>query len=466
MSEPTKERCPVCDTLMAHPAVCIGCGWERPPERDGAVVGGKWRLLNMLGRGGMGQVYVAESIADGSPAAVKFLLGHWAHIAEFRKRFRREYVVLSRLTHPGIVRVFDFGEHEGDLYLAMELVKGESFMNRLRRKSKPMTIERVVDLFIRVLDVLEAAHEAGIVHRDLKPDNVMLREDGGITVLDFGLAAIEDAEGGARLTASGTVQGTPQYMSPEQCRGQRVGPKTDVYSAGIMLFEALAWGLPFESESAAGFMSQHMFVEPRAIREVGVHRDVPPGLEAIVRHAIAKDANDRPTARQLREALEAVAAGTDEVTVAAHLAEQRAKAAALSREERAIAPPPVSERETRVARTGGGARVIVWSNDAPRARKLRDALAVNGFVPVVVASEDPPPVGEAAACILFADERVAERTHALRASARAARIFVAGAHTATQLAELVRVGANDVSLDTAGDDEVCRKVMRMVKRGR
>nr|MBK7064237.1 serine/threonine protein kinase [Deltaproteobacteria bacterium] len=158
-----------------------------------------------------------------------------------RARFRREAVVLARLRHPNIVSVIDYGEHQGELFLVMELLRGFSLDTQVMAGGLTMPVPRVVSVIDQVLQVLEA-HAAGVVHRDLKPENVML--DAGdrtdkVKVLDFGIAAFDDERTVEKLTRTGTVRGTPQYMSPEQCVGQDVGPPGDVYAVGIILYELL-----------------------------------------------------------------------------------------------------------------------------------------------------------------------------------------------------------------------------------
>jgi hypothetical protein len=467
----------------AHDAgTCDVCGYEPVDPRLGIVLADKYVIDESIGKGGMGAVYRATHVDLGEPVAVKFLLGDWARTTEIRTRFRREAVALARLRHPGVVSILDFGEHEGDLFLVMELVRGKTLASCMKPDDAPMPLLRLGPIFDQLLQVLEATHAAKLVHRDIKPDNVMLTDTGDRTdrvkVLDFGLVRLDDGNDGGKLTQTGQVQGTPHYMSPEQCRGVGIGSPTDVYAVGVMLYEALAGATPFQANDIAIMMAQHMFVDPPPIASVGYKRTVSRGLETVVREALFKRADDRPTAAELRDRLAAALKGTDPVSLAARAAEDKTRLAGLSRSDRAITGVRRADVAVGVVAAGGDAlagaheSVVLWLPDGPRALALRDVLSVNGLSPVTHAgAEAPLDVLRAAPptlVVVSADSLGEERPRELRSHKPLARtpILVIDAPGAAEISRLIRAGASDVTLVGAPDDEVLRKIQRLLRRGR
>lgn len=424
----------------------------------------------------MGVVYRGTHVALGEAVAVKFLKAEWTAKPEFRARFRREAVILAKLRHPGIVSVLDFGEESGDLFMVMELVNGTPLSDLVGEKGKVLGRLRTFGVFDELLAVLEAAHDEGIVHRDMKPENVMLvtgkdRQDR-VKVLDFGIAYLDDAgSAGQRLTETGTIRGTPQYMSPEQCKGAEVSAPSDVYSVGVMLFEALTGSLPFDAVEVTGLMVQHMFVEAPPMRETGTKPDVSRGLEALVHRTLAKRPEERPTARAFREELAAIAKGTDVASFEDRAAEERTRNAALSRSDRAITGVTrAAEASHEGATATSSETVLVWA-DAARASELRTALAVHGLRAEIHASEGAPAESSA----VSAKALVVASTHAASAESKIATrggafarvpVLVVDAASAAETAALVRAGASDVALASATDDEIVKKVRRLVRRGR
>ncbi len=470
--------CPKCATPLDGARACAICGFEVPDPRLGQVIAEKYRLDSVLGEGGMGVVYRGTHVALGEPVAVKFLKATWADKPEFRARFRREAVILARLRHPGIVSVLDFGELGRELFMVMELVRGTALSEVIQVGGVPMARLRVGPVFDELLAVIEAAHDEGIVHRDLKPENVMLvsakdRQDR-VKVLDFGIAYLDDGgESGQRLTETGTVRGTPQYMSPEQCKGIEVDAPSDVYSVGVMLFEALTGALPFDALEVTGLMVQHMFVEPPKLADSGVKPEVSRGLEAIVRAALAKRPEDRPTARAFREELGSVLRGTDFATFADKGAHERTRMAALSRSDRAITgitkiddgdPSPKAAEDTPA--------VIVWHADPARASALRSAFAVHGIHADVRSTSDPVPTavlddGRAVKALVVGGAGTEARLgEAKRAVYKQLPVLVVDSTGAEETAAFVRGGASDVALAQAADDELVKKLRRLLRRGR
>jgi serine/threonine protein kinase len=253
---------------------------------------GSYKVVARLGEGGMGAVYLAEHQAIGRKAAIKVLHPQFAAQPRVVERFFNEARAANQIHHPGIVEIFDLGqEQEIGVYLVMELLEGESLHTRLKRRLK-LPCEEVASLVSRVAGAVGAAHARGIIHRDLKPDNVFVLPDPDhpsrerVKVLDFGIAKLE-AEGGAG-TRTGAVLGTPAYMSPEQCHGAKhVDARADIYSLGIITYEALTGALPFQATGFGELVAKHMYAPPPPLRDK--NPAVPPTVEAVVLKALAKE---------------------------------------------------------------------------------------------------------------------------------------------------------------------------------
>ncbi len=285
---------------------------SRPAVRkplSGTVLAGKYELGARLGIGGMGEVYRASHLSLGIDVAVKIMHPHVATVDEYARRFRREAHATSLLHHRNVVRVLDFGEDSGVLYIVMELLRGQSASAWLARSPAPPPLAEVVEVLGQVLDAFEAAHAAGIVHRDLKPENVFLtvEADGQrvAKVVDFGLAHVDDyRDAGPTLTRADMVSGTPEYMSPEQCRSLAVGPSTDLYAIGCLLTDMLQLGPPFVG-NAVEVMTQQMFVPPPPLRRPEGAEPVPPLLERLRLSLLAKSPERRPAdVREVRRLLQ------------------------------------------------------------------------------------------------------------------------------------------------------------------
>jgi hypothetical protein len=473
-------HCPTCGALVRAVDACSECGHKFEDPRLGSIVGGRYQVESLIGAGGFGRVYRGIHLTIGEPVAIKFLLEEFSARPEQRARFKREAVALARLRHPSIVAVHDYGEHLGELYMVMELVRGTQLFDRIRdERGALMPIERVCGIMDQLLAVLEVAHGMGIVHRDLKPENVMLLDAGDrvdhIKVLDFGLALMDDRVGGDRLTATRSVQGTPIYMSPEQCKGRDVGPPTDIYAAGVMLFELLSGDPPFERESAPELMAQHLFVEPPMLSEKGV-TTVSPGIEAVMRRALAKRAEDRPNARQFRDGLVEALRGIDAVSLDARQVQTRVEHAALSREARALIDASAAHagqpRDSMAppAAEGTMPRVFLWALDAERAEKLRSALAVHGVNGAFWKGESPPDAAalakRPAKVIIVGGEHSLARVIAARVGEATAKLPVLVIEPDVATPSFIRAGASDVAATGASDEAICKQVVRLIRRGR
>lgn len=449
-----------------------------PPDtfaspRTGAVVQDRYRVERLLGRGGVGEVFEATQLALGEKVAIKFLKATWAHDPELRARLRREAVALARLRHPGIVSVVDFGEHEGEPYVVMELVRGRSLAKL--EAGGPLPPHVVGPIFEQVLVVLETAHAVGIVHRDMKPENVMLLDGPGdphVKVLDFGLAHVDDPGDGQRLTETGSVRGTPWYMSPEQCRGEDVGAATDVYAVGVMLYEAVAGAAPFTGD-AASLMAQHLFLEPPRLAERGAPASTPVGLEPLLRRALHKDASRRPTAGALRVELAAALRGTDDAALLAAVTDAKVRDAGLSRSDRAITGVAMPKSSPTPLDASERAVVLVAPDDA-HLPDVRTTLAVKGVLARhaegLAQAERLAAEDELGALVVDAALARPEALAAARSPGARLRdlpLVVYGVREVADVAALVRIGAVEVTLAGAPHTDLVRRIRRtLARRGR
>jgi len=283
-----------------------------PPKllEPGAVVGGEYRVVALIATGGMGAVYEVED-PGGARYALKALLPEVAGDALAHKRFRREVNAVKLLRHPNLVRAVDDLIDDGVLYLVLELALGPTMWDELERG--PIPPRRTLDIARQVLDALGHAHEQGIVHRDLKPDNVILTRgpDGPhVKLIDFGAAKLMEtaamALGDVRLTRRGTTFGTPRYIAPEQARGAQVDGRADLYSLGVIVFEALTGQPPFLGDDDRELMRAHVKDPPPTLSDrVPDARWLTPELEALLAVALVKAPDDRfPDAGAMRDAVE------------------------------------------------------------------------------------------------------------------------------------------------------------------
>ena len=281
-----------------------------------ALIGGRYELGEMLGRGGMAEVRKGTDTRLGRVVAVKRLRTDLASDATFQARFRREAQSSASLNHPAIVAVYDTGEEEttdgpggetvAQPYIVMEYVAGRTLRDILREGRKILP-ERALEITSGVLAALDYSHRAGIIHRDIKPGNVMLTPSGDVKVMDFGIArAISDAS--STMTQTAAVVGTAQYLSPEQARGETVDSRSDVYSAGCQLYELLTGRPPFVGDSPVAVAYQH--VREQAAPPSDHDQDLPPAIDAIVMKSLAKRVEDRyQSAAAMRSDIERYLAG-------------------------------------------------------------------------------------------------------------------------------------------------------------
>jgi serine/threonine-protein kinase len=276
----------------------------------GKVVDGRYRVIEVIGRGGMGVVYRVEHLRMGKIAAMKVLHRDLIGDPEVVARFEREAAAVSKLHHPHTVQVFDFGTAQGALYLIMEYVRGLDLAHVVQRDG-PLPWSRAAPLLAQICGALQEAHELGIVHRDLKPENVLItRSTQGrdyAKVLDFGLAKIDLPRGPTTDTGRQQIVGTPYYMSPEQIRGDDVDLTTDIYSFGATMFEALTGEHVFTGSTAVGVLTKHLTTEPDAPSMRAPKMGIDPRVDHLCRKALAKEPNRRwRSAAELGAAIEEV----------------------------------------------------------------------------------------------------------------------------------------------------------------
>ncbi len=305
--------CSACSYVNAdHARFCAGCGarvGQEGAERDqlfGQVVAERYRILRVLGEGGMGRVYYAEQQMGTArrPVAIKVLRGGVSDAIAVQ-RFNRECELVVQLTHPSTIRFYDFGKlADGRLYIAMEYVEGRSLAGAIDEGPMPLAVvERLVG---QIGGALIEAHRRGIIHRDLKPDNILLAQnpDEGefAKVLDFGIAKKDDAGSGGEITTEGLIVGTPAYMSPEQLAAKPLDERSDVYALALIVFEMLTGRRPFAAKTPLEWATAHMTLPVPSFDEFPATRDLPQNKRAAILHGLAKDPDERT--RSVRTFLE------------------------------------------------------------------------------------------------------------------------------------------------------------------
>jgi serine/threonine protein kinase len=309
---------------------CTTCGAEWPDDtkfcpRDGSplrvaegssligsIVADTYHILKKLGEGGMGAVYLGEHVKMGRKSAIKVLTQSLAQDNEAIARFNREASNAARINHPNVCAIYDFGEtKEGLIFLAMEYIEGESLTDLVQREG-PLGPYRAADIVRQAGSALQAAHDLGIVHRDLKPDNIMITRarDGAdmVKVVDFGIAKAMGGEEGQKVTRTGLVVGTPEYMSPEQLSGDKLDGRSDTYSLALVLFKMLTGRLPFEADNAQEMMIKRLTDEPLRLNDAVTGANFPQRLQIVMDRALQRMPSDRHASAEefTRDAVQAV----------------------------------------------------------------------------------------------------------------------------------------------------------------
>ncbi len=339
--------------------------------RIGSVLEGRYRVLASISGGAMGEVYRGEHVQLKRAVAIKFLRSAFGHSPEFAKRFEREALMMSRLDHPHVIKVIDYGVADGP-FIVMDFVTGRPLKDVL--DSGAMQPARAIAITRQVLAGLAHAHEQGIIHRDIKPANVMLTNPTGTgdhaRILDFGLAKLEDVD----QTMSGGVVGTPSYLAPEQVGGKRIDGRADIYSTGVLLFELLTGEKPFFHEEVWQLLRMHGEQPPPTLREKNSSGTYSPALEAVVARALRKSPNDRfQTPGEFSDALADTPEGGG-VARAPDLGRAATEIASPQIVRRGASPPPVARRSRRWMLAAGvvaagGIGWFAWSRVGDRVKR-------------------------------------------------------------------------------------------------
>lgn len=346
--------CPACGAeVLDIDLKCAACGAALnatgAQRMLGQVMLGHYELVDVLGQGGMSVVFHARHQLTGQEVALKILPPELAAHSQVKSRFVEEARALAALDHPNIVHLYTFGAHDGAFVLAMQYVQGRTW-ERLIVENGRLDWRTACQICVDVLRALEYAHGRGVIHRDMKPSNVLVREaDGAATVMDFGIAKMTTS---TRLTATGQTMGTVRYMSPEQVRGREVDPRTDLYSLGATMYEALTGETPFDGDTHFEIMTRHLNDPPRPLARAG-GSDVPRAVEDLVMRCLAKAPADRPSARDMRVHLEAALRTRD-----------------LGTDDTAPRLPPLAPRPDAIAATGAAPVATMTSRVRGRRRMV------------------------------------------------------------------------------------------------
>jgi eukaryotic-like serine/threonine-protein kinase len=331
----------------------------------GTLIADRYQILDLLGEGGMGRVYLAEHVRIGRKSAVKVMSPNLALSADAVSRFNREAANAAKLNHPNVAQIYDFGETDsGMLYLAMEFVEGETLRAIIDRDGA-IPLARAADLTAQIAAALAAAHHLGIVHRDLKPDNVMIarHHDGSdwVKVVDFGIAKTvqgsgDSGAGSQTVTTAGVSLGTPEYMSPEQLAGERLDNRTDLYSLGLVLFNMLTADVPYPRVTSKETLVRRLTARPRTLDDVAPWGTWPVGLQAALDRALAPEQADRyESVSDFARDVSAVAANSSGAgnsrTVRLSGATQRISPPAKNAKRRLVEHDPARKRVLAVAGT-------------------------------------------------------------------------------------------------------------------
>ncbi|MEZ4445624.1 MAG: serine/threonine-protein kinase [Polyangiaceae bacterium] len=435
-------------------------------DLEGTVIDGRYAVLHELGRGGMGTVYVGEHLELRIPVAIKVMLPTYAVNDHWLRRFRREARATSALSHRNIVRVLDFGTYHGLPYIVMELLRGQALSDWLVTRPAPPSMQEVARVMEQIFDAFEAAHGAGIIHRDLKPDNVFmaLESDGEVVakILDFGLAYM-DERGEATLTNADMVSGTPEYMSPEQCRSLRVSAESDIYAMGCLLTELLQLRPPFGGQTHVDVMTKQMFYEPPPLDRPPGSEPVPPLLEALRLDMLAKRPARRPAS--VAEARARFRRALDPVASAAALPHRKEAPTSGDREGRLptwseAEPAPIAPRADtpvavrRLAKSG-------WAVDDVCVMAMR----LGGLKASVIESDEE--AAALAVTILDAGDEVEAAIDTVRRIGDRSRcIVILRRVTPEAMSELIGAGAALVMSQPLEPTQLAKKAQRQLARAR
>ncbi len=294
--------CPSCRAENDPSAdACFTCGRALGALTQGSVIAGRYEVLSPLGRGGMGMVYKAHDRMLEETVAIKVLRSEFARTQEMAKRFRHEIKLARRVSHRNVCRIHEYGEDGPLRYISMEYLQGNDLKQELREKGPPSAAE-AFDITIQVAEGLQAIHDVGIIHRDLKTPNLMRDARGVVRLMDFGIAKEGGDTASGALTSTGQVMGTPEYMSPEQCRGEKIDFRSDIYALGIVNYEIFTGQVPFHGDTPVATIFKH--IQDPVPLSGGAAIRIPQSAVPILLKALAKDRVNRfETAAEMAAAL-------------------------------------------------------------------------------------------------------------------------------------------------------------------
>src|SRR3984957_1025356 len=276
---------------IAHPSGLAGISSTSSAEEGGfiagALLGGRYRIIGLLGRGGMGEVYRATDLTLGQSVALKFLPAEAAGNNRLLERFAGEVRVARQVSHPNVCRVYDLGEIDGAPFISMEYVDGEDLASLLPRIGR-LPADKAIETARKICAGLAAAHDRGIIHRDLKPQNIMMNKRGDVVIMDFGLAAIADQLSGAEAR-----NGTPAYMAPEQLKGAEVTTRSDIFALGLVLYELFTGKRPYDAKTVPQLLSQQESAQLTSMTSLAA--DIDPAVEKVIRRCLDPDPLKRPS---------------------------------------------------------------------------------------------------------------------------------------------------------------------------
>jgi serine/threonine protein kinase len=297
--------CPSCRALNDDQAeACFTCGRALSALTQGSVIKGRYEVLSPLGKGGMGMVYKAHDRMLDETVAIKVLRAEFAKTPEMLKRFKQEIKLARKVSHRNVCRIHEFDEDDvlAVRYISMEFVEGTDLKQLARERGGYLGTEEGFEVAIQAADGLQAIHDVGIIHRDLKTSNIMRDGGGRVRLMDFGIAKEGTDRSGAGLTSTGQIMGTPEYMSPEQCLGERIDARSDVYALGIVVYEMFTGTVPFRGDTPVATLFKHI-QDPVPFDGVAAAR-IPRAAIAVLRKALAKNRADRfASAEEMSDAL-------------------------------------------------------------------------------------------------------------------------------------------------------------------
>jgi serine/threonine protein kinase len=307
--------CPSCKAQNEDAAeACFTCGRALGALTQGALIGRRYEVVSPLGRGGMGMVYKANDRMLEEAVAIKVLRAEFVNTPEMAQRFRHEIKLARKVSHRNACRYHEYGEDDGVRFISMEFVEGLDLRQLGRQRGGLLPADEVFNVSIQAADGLQAIHEVGLVHRDLKTTNIMVDKRGVVRLMDFGIAKTSGADRtGGGLTTTGQIMGTPEYMSPEQCIGEKIDHRSDIYSLGIVIYELFTGEVPFRGDTPVATLFKH--IQDQIPFDGPVAGRIPLPAVKVLRRALARDRADRfdnaaAMAEALREAQLMTASGS------------------------------------------------------------------------------------------------------------------------------------------------------------